>query len=88
MNITPFLSGLVSSAVNHGYSVNIRESIIRIKISDNESIIIIQYCNGDIRCALSKHGIVRPISQILVYDFLFSFDEYGQRIYSDYFMEA
>ncbi|EBF9201966.1 hypothetical protein FIC68_21310 [Salmonella enterica] len=81
MNITPFLSGLLSSAANSGYSVNVRGNIIRIKISDNETINITQSQGGDIYCSLSKHGIVQKISKSLVYDFLFEYDEYGYRIY-------
>ncbi|EBB0448359.1 hypothetical protein KQ086_000697 [Salmonella enterica] len=83
MNITPFLSRLVSSAVNRGYSVNVRENIIRINISKNETINITQSEGGDIYCSLSKHGIVQSISKNFVYDFLFSCDEYGLRIYGD-----
>lgn len=75
MNITPSLSGLVSSAVNRGYSVNVRENIIRIKISDNETINIVQYHNGDVQCSLSKHGIVQAIAKTFVYNFLFTHSE-------------
>uniref|UniRef100_UPI003A8CBD8E hypothetical protein n=1 Tax=Salmonella enterica TaxID=28901 RepID=UPI003A8CBD8E len=81
MNITPFLSRLVSSAVNRGYSVNVRENIIRIKINNNETINVIQYDNGDLHCSLSKYGIVKAIAKTFVYDYLFSYDEYGLRIY-------
>lgn len=81
MNITPFLSRLVSSAVNRGYSVNFRENIIRIKISSNETINITQSGGGDIYCSLSKYGIVQKIAKTFVYDYLFSYDEYGLRIY-------
>lgn len=83
MNITPFLSGLVSSAVNRGYSVNVRENIIRIKISNNETINITQSQGGDIYCSLSKQGIVKSIAKTFVYDFLFTCDEYGFRIYEN-----
>lgn len=83
MNITPFLSGLLSSAANHGYSVNVRGNIIRIKISDNETINITQSQGGDIYCSLSKNGIVQGISKTFVYDFLFAYDEYGFRVYFD-----
>ncbi|EBR8500610.1 hypothetical protein DOJ20_21080 [Salmonella enterica subsp. enterica serovar Javiana] len=83
MNITPFLSRLFSSAVNRGYSVNINDGIIRIKISDNERLIITQFLNGDIHCGLSKYGIVSTIPKNMVFDFLFSVDEYGLRIHDD-----
>lgn len=75
MNITPSLSGLVSSAVNRGYSVNVRENIIRIKISKNETINITQSEGGDIYCSLSKYGIVQSIAKTFVYNFLLAHNE-------------
>ncbi|EJQ1720800.1 hypothetical protein N0B97_004663 [Salmonella enterica] len=84
MNITPFLSRLVSSAVNRGYSVSISDGFIRIVISDDERLIIKQYRDAEISCYISSGFIVRPISKNLVFDFLFSIDEYGFRYYSGF----
>lgn len=84
MYVTPFLSGLISSAVNHSYFVSINESIIRIKINKNETLIIKQYTNGDIDFGLSSYGVFRAIPKNVVYDFLFSIDEYGFRLYSGF----
>lgn len=84
MNITPFLSRLLSSAVNRGYSFAVSEGIIRIKINDNERLIIKQYEDGEFDFYISSYGIVRTISKSLVYDFLFSIDEYGIRLYSEF----
>lgn len=84
MNITPFLSRLVSSAVNLGYLVSISEGIIRVKISDAERLIIKQYKDGEIDFYISFHGIVQSVPKHIVYDFLFSIDEYGFRLYSGF----
>ncbi|EFU9291268.1 hypothetical protein HRW30_000002 [Salmonella enterica] len=84
MNITPFLSHLVSSAVNRGYIVSISDGVIRVKISDDERLIIKQYKDGEIDCYISFNFIFRSIPKHLVYDFLFSIDEYGFRLYSGF----
>lgn len=84
MNITPFLSRLLSSAVNRGYFVAVSEGIIRIKINDNERLIIKQYIDGEFNFYISSNGIVRAIPKNIVYDFLFSIDEYGFRFYSGF----
>lgn len=84
MNITPFLSRLISSAVNRGYLVSISDGIIRIKISDNEVLIIKQYINGETSFYIFVNGIVSSVSKNIVYDFLFSIDEYGFRLYSGF----
>lgn len=84
MNITPFLSRLVSSAVNRGYIVSITDGVIRVKISDDERLIIKQYKDGEIDCYISSYRIVKPVSKNLVYDFLFAIDEYGFRLYSGF----
>lgn len=84
MNITPFLSRLLSSAVNRGYFVAVSEEIIRIKINDNERLIIKQYIDGEFNFYISSNGIIRTIPKNIVYDFLFSIDEYGFRLYADF----
>ncbi|ECK2138241.1 hypothetical protein FQW43_00025 [Salmonella enterica subsp. enterica serovar Enteritidis] len=84
MNITPFLSRLLSSAVNCGYFVAVSEGIIRIKINANERLIIKQYIDGELNFYISSNGVARTISKNIVYDFLFSIDEYGFRLYSDF----
>lgn len=84
MNITPFLSRLLSSAVNRGYFVAVSEEIIIIKINDNERLIIKQYIDGEFNFYISSNGSVRIIPKNIVYDFLFSTDEYGFRLYADF----
>lgn len=84
MNITPFLSGLLSSAVNRGYFVSVSQQIIRIKINDSEMLIIKQYIDGEFNFYISSNGVVRTISKNIVYDFLFSIDEYGFRLYAHF----
>ncbi|EDU0376549.1 hypothetical protein DEI29_000508 [Salmonella enterica subsp. enterica] len=83
MNITPFLSRLLSSAVNRGYFVSVIEGVIRIKINTNETLIIHQYTDGELSFYISFNGVIRSIPKNVVYDFLFSVDEYGFRIYSE-----
>ncbi|WP_230042132.1 hypothetical protein [Escherichia coli] len=84
MNITPFLAGLISSSVNRGYSVNVSENKIRIKISNDETVIIEQSFQGELHCFISRHGVVSSLNKQMIYDYLFECDEYGFRIYSEF----
>ncbi|HAT1685405.1 TPA: hypothetical protein I8Y21_006267 [Klebsiella oxytoca] len=83
MNITPFLARLISSSVNCGYSVYVSENKIRVKISNDESVIIEQSLQGELYCFISRHGVVSSFNKQMIYDYLFEYDEYGIRVYSD-----
>ncbi|HAT1685400.1 TPA: hypothetical protein I8Y21_006262 [Klebsiella oxytoca] len=88
MNITPFLARLISSSVNRGYSVNVIENKIRIKISNDESVIIEQSFHGELYCFISRYGVVSSVNKQLIYDYLFEYDEYGIRVHSCFPVEV
>ncbi|EJP3182487.1 hypothetical protein NV577_004743 [Escherichia coli] len=81
MHITPFISDFMSSCVNQGYSVFINRDFIKIKITSSEFFLIKQDDSGKSCFLLFYHGDLHSLSVDYIYDYLFSYDEYGLRLY-------
>lgn len=84
MIITPFISSLISSCSSQGYSVIVTMDFIRIKLNDSECVFITHdKVNGCFCFSVFCNGLLNRISSDFVYDFLFSYDEYGLRLYDE-----
>ncbi|EOJ4662875.1 TPA: hypothetical protein JWH76_004749 [Escherichia coli] len=81
MRITPFISDFISSCANQGYSVFINRDFIKVKITLFESFVIKQDDSGNSCFLLFRHGDLHSLSVDYIYDYLFSYDEYGLRLY-------
>ncbi|ELO4976647.1 TPA: hypothetical protein ACQ8V3_004654 [Escherichia coli] len=81
MHITPFISDFLSSCANQGYSVFINRDFIKIKITPFEFFVIKQDNSGKSYFLLFRHGDLHSLSADYIYDYLFSYDEYGLRLY-------
>lgn len=81
MHITPFISYFISSCANQGYSFFINRDLIKVKITPFESFVIKQDDSGKSCFLLFRYGDLLLLSVDYIYDYLFSYDEYGLHLY-------